>query len=165
MWQQTWRSPTSANRSRSGSATRGFVIDGVETLQQVVTAVLFQNVQHNFVNALQFHVWGYPAVGAASMHVPVPADPSTVTEADLVAALPTVAQTIDILRATYGFSTQNDVMAMHAERLHEDEAAEVIGRFQRRLDEIDQLIRTRDATRPDPYIVSKPSQIPGNINA
>jgi hypothetical protein len=117
------------------------------------------------VNGLQYEIWGYPGVGVTTMRVPVPEDPRTVTENTILDAIPTVQQTFDILRATYGFSTQLDVMGDNIEIFHDQECLPIVRKFREKLYEVDKQIRERDSRRPDPYLVSMPEMVPGSINA
>lgn len=143
---------------------RGFVgpslpiINGVESLQLVLTAAIFNVLQHGFVNLLQFDALGYPPMYPVNMRVPVPAEGEVVTEQTLIDALPSVYETLSVVRATFGFSIQYGRLGAHIGRFHRGPSAEVMRRFTERL-------ATLAAEAPAGYRPANPVNVGNSVDA
>jgi hypothetical protein len=124
----------------------------------VLTAGIFNVMQHGFVNLLQYDALGYPPVYPVNVRVDVPDDPAQVTEQTLVDALPTVRQSLAVIRATYGFSIQYGRMGAHITRFHRGKAGAIMKRFVARLAD---LARAAPAAYPP----ANPALIGNSVDA
>lgn len=145
---------------------RGFPkLDAVKNLSRVLTATLFQVVQHDLVNAPQFEWYGFPPSSPPILSVPFPADKSLVTEQTLIDALPTVGASLNAILATFGFSTRYNAWGDHAERYLSGPSLEAYNRFLAALRESEALLAARNAKRTVPYVVALPSRLSLSISA
>lgn len=135
------------------------------SLNQVLTAAIFNVIQHTFVNALQFDMFACPLLFPATMRVPVPNSAAEVTEQTLVEALPTVAQTLEAVRATFAFSIQYNVLGDDLAAFHTGPAQAAAETFVRELAELAEKIEARDGERSLAYEISHPRRISNSINA
>ena len=143
---------------------RGFVGESLpvihdrESLGLVLTAAIFNVLQHGFVNLLQFDALGYPPMYPVNVRVSVPADPCTVTEQTVIDALPTVHETLCAVRATYGFSIQYGRLGAHIRRFHSGQSANVMRQFTA---DLAQLV----ATAPAAYRPANPANVGNSVDA
>ena len=145
---------------------RGFpALDGVANLCRVLTASLFQVVQHDLVNAPQFEWYGFPPSSPPILCVPFPADKTVVTEQTLVEALPDVGITLNAILATYGFSTRYNAWGDHAGRYLAGPSLATYERFLDRLRAAELVLAERNAKRAVPYVVALPSRLSLSISA
>lgn len=135
------------------------------SLNEVLAAALFNVVQHTFVNALQFDMFGCPLLFPATMRVPVPNDTDEVTEQTLIDALPTVSQTLEATRATYGFSIQYNTLGDDLVEFHAGPAQTAAATFVRELAELGERMEAADNRRDLAYAISHPRKISNSINA
>lgn len=133
-------------------------LDSRENLQLVVTAFIFNVMQHGFVNLLQYDALGYPPAYPANVRVDVPDDPSTVTEQTLIDALPSVYESLSIIRATCGFSIQYGKLGAHLDKFHSGSSAKVVKRFAKRL-------RAISKAAPKDYLPANPANIGNSVDA
>lgn len=136
-----------------------------ETLNEVVTAILFNPVHHALVNSLQFDVFGWPPLSPPTVPVPMPADPSEVTEETLVQALPSVRVTLDTVRSTFGFSAQYDQYGSHLEPFYTGPTSALLARFKKELEAVTATINVRNSARGFAYRVARPDLIGNSIDA
>ncbi len=120
-----------------------------EDLATITTAILFTTAQHSFVNALQFDAYAWPLVYPCTLCIPLPASLETVTERDLLAALPGERVVIDAARATYAFSIQYNVLGHDLERFLSSAHGPLVAQLRADLDAAARAAATRQ--RPLPY--------------
>lgn len=137
----------------------------LSSLNRLLTAALFNVVQHTFVNALQFDMFACPLLFPSTMHVPVPREASEVTEQTLLAAMPTVAQTLEATRATFAFSIQYNVLGDDLVAFHQGPGRVAAETFVRELAAFAEHAERRDDARQIPYLASHPRRISNSINA
>lgn len=124
----------------------------------VLTAAIFNVLQHGFVNLLQFDALGYPPLYPVNVRVPVPDDPASVTEQTLIEALPTVYESLCVIRATYGFSIQYGRLGAHIGRFHSGASAKVMRTFVKDL-------RVLAASAPESYRPANPANVGNSVDA
>ncbi len=135
------------------------------TLNEVVTAVLFNPVHHALVNSLQFDVFGWPPLSPPTVPIPMPADPERVTERTLIDALPSVSVTLDTIRSTFGFSAQYDTYGRHLEPFYTGPTSALLERFRKELEWVSEQINAANSKRGHPYRVARPDLIGNSIDA
>ncbi|MEZ4266064.1 MAG: lipoxygenase family protein [Myxococcota bacterium] len=133
-------------------------VQGRASLIVVLSAAIFNVLQHGFVNLLQYDALGYPPVYPVNVRVDVPDDPAAVTEQTLIDALPTVYESLSTIRATYGFSIQYGRMGAHITRFHRGKSGAIMRRFVGRLNE---LARAAPAAYPP----ANPARIGNSVDA
>ena len=147
---------------------RGFPrVEDRPSLRLVLAAILFNDVQHTLVNALQYDAFAFPPAYPSTMRQPPVAagDSSRDAHDALVAGLPTVRQTLEAIRATYAFSIQFNMLGRGLRQYHSGPSLELMDRLSQRLDEVAKIIAERNATRLYPYRVAVPSRVSNSINA
>lgn len=145
---------------------QGFpIVDDRATLNEVVTAILFNPVHHALVNSLQFDVFGWPPLSPPTVPVPMPRDPAEVTEQTLIDALPTVAVTLDTIRSTFGFSAQYDTYGRHLEPFYTGPTSALLARFRQELAWVTDVINAANSERGHAYWVARPDRIGNSIDA
>ena len=125
-------------------------------LIEVLTATLFNVVQHTFVNAQQYDAFGDPATWPASLSTPFDSE---------LDGRPVGVEAADAVRATFGFSIQYNVLGDGLLGWH---GAQTVGAARTLLEELGQLQQTigaREAARPWPYRISGPARVSNSINA
>lgn len=150
---QTW-----AAELRSFAGPSVPLLQDRATLVLVLSAGIFNVLQHGFVNLLQYDALGYPPVYPVNVRVDVPEDPAQVTEQTLIDALPTVHQSLCTIRATYGFSIQYGRMGAHITRFHRGESGAIMRRF---VGKLNALARSAPAEYPP----ANPSRIGNSVDA
>ena len=133
-------------------------INDLAALRLVLTAVIFNVMQHGFVNLLQFDTLGYPPVFPVNLRVPVPDDPASVTDQTVLAALPSVGEALQTIRATHGFSVQYGELGQHIVRFHKGPSRAVATRFVAALKQL-----SKDANKA--YQPADPARIGNSIDA
>lgn len=136
-----------------------------EDLVDVVHAGVFLTVKHSLVNSLQFDVYGFPPAAPAAMRVGVPGSLASVTEAQLLEALPDVGESLSAIRATWGFSQHYEPMAMHLERWLPAWAWPLAEQLRTDLRDVEWTIGQRNRARATPYVVALPSRLSNSIDA
>jgi arachidonate 15-lipoxygenase len=147
---------------------RGFpAVEDRPTLRVVLAAVLFNDVQHTLVNALQYDAFAYPPAWPSSMWEPPPSGDisSSVAEGLLLSSLPPVRQTLEAIRATYAFSIQFNMLGRGLRRYHSGPSLALMDRLQDRLKEVTKVIEQRNAKRSHPYRIALPARVSNSINA
>ena len=136
---------------------RGFpVVKTRIALIEVLTAALFNVVQHTFVNAQQYDAFGDPSTWPASLSVPFDSSGD---------GLPVGVEAADAVRATYGFSIQYNVLGDGLLGWHGEKTVGAARGLLKALGELQQAITTREVTRPWSYRVALPSRVSNSINA
>jgi hypothetical protein len=125
-------------------------------LAEVLTATLFNVVQHTFVNAQQYDAFGDPATWPASLSASFDADED---------GLPVGVEAVDATRATYGFSIQYNALGDGLLGWHGPRTAPVARELLLELGRIREEIDAREAERPWPYRVARPTRVSNSINA
>lgn len=149
---------------RFATELRGFVGPSLpvircrSSLGLVLTAAIFNVLQHGFVNLLQFDALGYPPLYPVNVRVPVPDDAGAVTEQTLVDALPSVYETLCVVRATYGFSIQYGRLGAHIRRFHRGDSATVMRQFAADLEAL-------AAAAPPAYRPANPANVGNSVDA
>ena len=136
---------------------RGFpVVNTRVALVEVLTAALFNVVQHTFVNAQQYDAFGDPSTWPASLCVPFDASGD---------GLPVGVEAVDAVRATYGFSIQYNTLGDGLLGWHGEKTAGAARELLKSLEQLHQAIVAREPSRPWPYRVAQPSRVSNSINA
>ena len=125
-------------------------------LIEVLSATIFNVVQHTFVNALQYDAFGDPATWPASLSA------SFDSAED---GLPVGVEAVDAVRATYGFSIQYNVLGDGLLRWHDERTLAAARAFLAALASIQRTIDEREAARPWPYRIAHPTRVSNSINA
>ena len=125
-------------------------------LSEVLTATIFNVVQHTFVNALQYDAFGDPATWPASLCASFDSTED---------GLPVGVEAVDAVRATYGFSIQYNVLGDGLTRWHDERTVGAARTFLTQLASIQRTIDAREAARPWPYRIAHPSRVSNSINA
>lgn len=126
------------------------------TLAEVLTATLFNVVQHTFVNALQYDAFGDPSVWPAALSAPFES---------ALEGLPVGVEAVDAVRATYGFSIQYNVLGDGLLRWHGERTVNAARELLHELERIQQVIAERETRRPWPYRIALPGNVSNSINA
>ncbi len=136
---------------------RGFPqVNSRATLIEVLTATLFNVVQHTFVNALQYDSFGDPAIWPASLSASFDAAED---------GLPVGVEAVDAVRATYGFSIQYNVLGDGLLAWHDAKTVGAAEALLKELEQIQHTIDEREKSRPWPYRVGRPRHVSNSINA
>lgn len=136
---------------------RGFpAVQSRETLVEVLTATLFNVVQHTFVNAQQYDAFGEPAIWPAAV---------SARFADEAEGAPVGVEAIDAVRATYGFSIQYNVLGAGIMDWHDEKTREAAKALLRELEGIERTMAAREGARPWSYGIAHPSRVSNSINA
>lgn len=140
-------------------------LTSVEQLKEVLTGCLFNSVQHNLVNGLQYDMFGWPPAAPAALHHAPPTGTVATPAAALISALPPVAETLQAVRATYGFALQYDRLGAHLERYLPPVAWHLAGMLRRDLARVERQIEARNARRAWPYVAALPSRLSNSVDA
>lgn len=140
-------------------------VDDLERLKELLTGIVFNPVAHNLVNALQYENFGFPLGAPVALHLPVPLDPDLVDEADVLRALPRAGDTLQAVRATYGFSVQYDRLGDHLEDALPKVSHPLAAAFREALQGVEETIVSRNQERPWPYVAALPSRVGNSVDA
>lgn len=136
---------------------RGFPrVAGRDVLAEVLTAALFNVVQHTFVNALQYEAYGAPGAWPASLSAPFDADED---------GLPVGVEATDAVRATFGFSIQYNTLGDGLLGWHGPRTVAHARALVAELARLDEAVAAREGARPWPYGIARPARISNSINA
>jgi hypothetical protein len=137
--------------------SRGFPeVTGRAALTCVVTATLFNVVQHTLVNAQQYDGFGDPARWPAALCAPFESAEE---------GLPVGAEAVDAVRATYGFSIQYTVLGTSLVDWHPPRTAGLARALLAELDALDRRIEVSDRARPWPWRITRVANVSNSINA
>lgn len=120
-------------------------------LRELLAGALFVVVQHTLVNALQYEAFGDPQRWPAALG---PAG-----------ELPTGAEAVDAVRATYGFSMQYNTLGDGLLAWHPARTRPAAARLLDDLASVRAAIEAREAARPWPYVIARPDRVSNSIHA
>ncbi len=137
----------------------------LETLRLLLVAIIFNVIQHELVNNLQYDSFGFAPAAPSVILQPMPANPKHVTPQTILRALPDVGQSLRAMLVTYGFAKQYSVLGQHAPYVTEPEPRRLAELYALRLREIEATIGGRNAQRAVPYTAALPSRMSNSTNA
>ncbi|CAH1789940.1 unnamed protein product, partial [Owenia fusiformis] len=138
-----------------------------EDICSVVTPLIFQaSVQHAAVNFAQYDESAFPPNYPAILHGGPPTDKKPKSEEDIINALPTKSQTLDIMIITKILSSRgtNALGDFEVQYCHDPITLSALKSFREELAEIERVIKMKDKTRDNKYPYLSPSEIPNAIS-
>uniref|UniRef100_A0A2C9LH96 Lipoxygenase domain-containing protein n=1 Tax=Biomphalaria glabrata TaxID=6526 RepID=A0A2C9LH96_BIOGL len=143
-------------------------VNSVEQLEQILTCVIYTcSVGHASANFGQYDEYGFPANYPLCLRGTPPDNPNAIsTEADLLASLPDVATTLDIMKITDLLSSKgtNSLGDFETEYIVDPKGKEVVERFRKDLKEISEKIEKRNKQLKTEYTYLLPEAIPNSIS-
>ncbi len=140
-------------------------VGDLDGLVELLTGIVFNPVAHNLVNALQYDTFGFPLGSPVALHLPVPADPALVDEPMLLRALPRTGDTLQTVRATYGFTLQYDRLGAHLDPPLPPDAPPLGQDLRAALQAAEETIVSRNHARRFAYHAARPSRVGNSVDA